>query len=153
MIITFVHNTNIDNKDQHTLLVYFFVHNPRKCIYKSKKNKQFCIRIIINFIIYLLFEMLPVSLHVLDAGDGGGGISILSAVSLLGFLPDELKPLVPWPAGSLTLSGNWDGTSLKVQESLSAHAAFCSCPTLGTPATTVKPNAPAWYIGLFFIHT
>lgn len=26
--------------------------------------------------------MLPVSLHVLEAGDGGGGISILSAFSL-----------------------------------------------------------------------
>lgn len=30
--------------------------------------------------------MLPVSLQVLEAGDGGGGISILSAVSLVEFL-------------------------------------------------------------------
>lgn len=48
----------------------------------------------------LLFDViLPVSLHVLDAGDGGGGISSLSAVSLL------LPPfdLLPDDAGNITL--------------------------------------------------
>lgn len=98
--------------------------------------------------------MLPVSLHVLDAGDGGGGMSILSAFSLLGFLlVDVPRPLGPCPLVSLFLSGDCDVTNLKVQESLKVQAAFCSCPTLGTPATTVKPKAPAWYMGLFFMHT
>lgn len=42
---------------------------------------------------------------------------------------------------------------LNVHVSLKVHAAFCSWPTFGTPLAMVKPMAPAWYIGLFFIHT
>lgn len=65
-----------------------------------------------------------------------------------------LRPLVLGRASLRTSCGTPCAVmSLKVHVSERAQAAFCSCPTLGTPAATVKPIAPGWYIGLFFIQT
>jgi hypothetical protein len=77
--------------------------------------------------------MLPVSLQVLEAGDGGGGMSNLSAFSLF----DELlldrfdNPLGPGTLASLLLSELkvplvCTLMILNVQVSLSVHAAFCN---------------------------
>lgn len=110
----------------------------------------------------LLCDVEPVSLHVDDAGDGGGGMSNLSAVSLwLGptletELVVQLAPLVPGTTPSNPSSpetplwglcsgvGQGDGgvgacSSLNLQTSLKFQAAFTNCPTLGTPPDIVKP--------------
>lgn len=136
----------------------------------------------------------------LEAGDGGGGISKRSAVSLL-FPPvldlatltllvplfeakyffglrflffDEkmfnrlqLLPLPPFSTKSfksldvkllgvgmeLAIFADETVMILKRHVSVKSQAEFSNCPTFGTPFEMVKPIAPGWYIGLFFIHT
>ncbi|KAJ6634886.1 hypothetical protein Bhyg_13467 [Pseudolycoriella hygida] len=109
---------------------------------------------------------LPVSLHVLDAGEGGGGMSNLSAVSLL--LPDDFddEPDETGVDGIMFDDGIADFNksfksfevrlldagavlgnggmviSLNRQVSVRSHAAVNNCPTRGTPFEIVKPIAP-----------
>lgn len=55
-------------------------------------NEQVTVVIFIRVHVLWLVVILPVSLQVLDAGDGGGGMSSLSAVSLCRLF---LFPLLP----------------------------------------------------------
>jgi hypothetical protein len=111
-----------------------------------------------------LVVILPVSLQVLDAGEGGGGMSSLSAVSLCRLFLFPLLPgagrllpaVTPQPLLLLPVLSTprrcsgvddalWCGigggavTSLKRHKSVRFHAAFSSWPTLGTPPDIVKP--------------
>jgi hypothetical protein len=121
--------------------------------------------------VYILWlvVMLPVSLQVLDAGEGGGGMSSLSAVSLCRVF---LFPLLPGAGRLLAVvtpdplllplllsatrrcsgvdDALWCGVgagaiSLKRHRSVRFHAAFSNWPTLGTPPDIVKPeNTRQW---------
>lgn len=86
--------------------------------------------------------MLPVSLQVLEAGDGGGGMSSLSAVSLWFAL--FTVPVVPLPLDSrlsaLVLDKSVPGGSiLNLHVESTFHAADNNCPTFGTPLAIVNP--------------
>lgn len=91
---------------------------------------------------YLLWlvVILPVSLHVLEAGEGGGGISNLSAVSLWLLLLELGAGRGPGGIGTSRLSGAGAARILKRHKSVKFHAAFRSCPTLGIPPEMVKPK-------------
>jgi hypothetical protein len=128
--------------------------------------------------VYILWlvVMLPVSLQVLDAGEGGGGISSLSAVSLwrlflFPLLPGAGRLLAAVTPGPLLLplllsaprrcsgvdDALWCGagggavTSLKRHKSVRFHAAFNSWPTLGTPPDIVNPKNTKWQIKWGFL--
>lgn len=87
--------------------------------------------------------MLPVSLQVLEAGDGGGGISSLSAVSLWFGLFTTV--VLPFPLDSRLSVFVLDtcvpaGNILNLQVASTFHAADSNCPTFGTPLAIVNPE-------------
>lgn len=98
-----------------------------------------------------LCEVLPVSLHVLEAGDGGGGISKRSAFSLFLFDDDPGKTLVDVEAVLVErkfseiqvlvlLTGDGAANILKRQTSVRFQAEFCSIPTFGMTPAMLKPT-------------
>jgi len=87
--------------------------------------------------------MLPVSLQVLEAGDGGGGMSSRSVVSLWFGL--FTTPAFPFPLDSRLSVFALDtcvpaGSILNLQVASTFHAADNSCPTFGTPLAMVNPS-------------
>lgn len=86
--------------------------------------------------------MLPVSLQVLEAGDGGGGMSILSAVSLWLDLLVLFEDPFPFDSrlSDVTFGGNIPaGNILNRQIASRFHTADNICPTFGTPLAIVNP--------------
>lgn len=97
-----------------------------------------------------LCDVLPVSLHVLEAGEGGGGISNRSAFSLFLLVEDPGKTLAEVEAVlverkfseillPLLLTGDGAARILKRQTSVRFQAEFCNMPTLGVTPDMLKP--------------
>ncbi len=121
--------------------------------------------------------MEEVSLHV-DAGEGGGPISVFTSSGLLSVLTTRTSTtvsilflaLIP-PCMCLVTEGQSSyliscvlvffsmffrlsgERSWKRQLSFMFHTDSSRTPTLGIPAFTEKATAPAWYRGLFLRHT
>lgn len=103
--------------------------------------------------------MLPVSLQVLDAGEGGGGISIRSAVSLWLLLFDVFAPPLPldslfsgtFPEGAVAAGTMPTGKILKRQTASRFHTAVSNWPTFGTPFAMVKAAMQTLDLIFFFV--